>query len=286
MTKSWLFLLCLLISIMEVVMADGVKVGEVRWVVDRPYREGVSDLCKIDWALPESPNGRAIIFVHGGGWSAGRRQAWHACMEYFAERGYVCGSAGYRLVPDAIFPAQFEDVRTAYGVFKRELAEHGASAERIASFGSSAGGHLASMLATVDPEDDLGMTADAPLRETRPAATVALCTVFSCHKVGGYYAPKFLGGVTEDENPEIYAAASPFSRVSGKEGPFVVVVGDKDKTTPLETQEAMRQRLQEKGVRCDLHVLPGVDHGYGYGRESPAQRAMLGIVYDFLQDVL
>ena len=253
---------------------------------DLPTRDGLSEKCKLDLFLPESPNGAAVFFVHGGGWRGGARRQWHPVMDYFCERGYVCASAGYRLLDEAVFPAQFEDVRTAYAVFKARAASYGFEPQRIASFGSSSGGHLASLLATTDPDDAFGYTADAPLRETRPAATVALCTVFSCHQVGGHYRPALFGGVEEAVSPELYTAASPIDRVSGREGPFAIIVGDVDKTTPLATQQAMCDRLRAHDVRGDLHVLAGVGHGYGYGRESEAQQKMLAIAESFLAEEL
>lgn len=259
----------------------------VQRVLDQPYRNGVSDLCKFDLFLPETPNGAAIFFVHGGGWRGGSRRQWHPVMEYFCERGYVCASAGYRLLTEeTLFPAPFDDVRTAFAVFKSRAATYGVAPHRIAAFGSSAGGHLASLLATVAPEDPYGLTADAPLRETQPAATVALCTVFSCHKVGGFYRPDMFGGIEEATAPELYAAASPLDRVSGREGPFAMIVGDADTTTTVATQQTMCDRLRGCGVRCDLHILPGVGHGYGYGRQSEAQQKMLALANVFLADVL
>ena len=38
----------------------------------------------------------ALFFVHGGGWCAGSRTAYHAIMEHCCGLGYLCASTDYR----------------------------------------------------------------------------------------------------------------------------------------------------------------------------------------------
>jgi len=153
--------------------------------------------------------------------------------------------------------------------------------------GSSAGGHLAAMLATTQPEDDLGVTAQMGTRATLPAAAVCLCSVLSVH----YYPDAKAGipamldrflGTNEEKDPETVRRASPLDRVCGKEPPFLMIVGDADDTTPVSLHEAMREAVLAKGGSAELIVLAGVKHGYGYGVTSDAQKQMLVHVERFL----
>jgi dipeptidyl aminopeptidase/acylaminoacyl peptidase len=137
----------------------------------------------------------------------------------------------------------------------------------------------------VGVDDDLGRTPVQQGADTRPAAAVCLCTIFSCHRVGGYYKPDFFG-VEEEDAPELYRRASPLDRVDDQTPPLLLVVGDADETTPVAGHEAMVERVCGAGGRAELHILPGVGHGYGYGVETPAQQETLRWAEAFLAPVL
>ena len=156
--------------------------------------------------------------------------------------------------------------------------------------GSSAGGHLVAMLATTGASDSLGLRAPSTSMDTRPDAVVCYCpvTTLTDHKLqsGRLTAPyvNLIDG-TESEHPGIYRNASPLHRVTGEEPPFLFVHGDADATVPVEQSEAMAQRLTEAGVRAELQVLPGVEHGFGYGTTTEPQRKSLALVERFLEGV-
>jgi acetyl esterase/lipase len=254
---------------------------------DISYSRIDPDIRQIDVFLPDDHgNGAAIFFVHGGGWSGGNRRQWHAVMEHFCGLGYVCGSTSYHLLPDHHFPLPFEDVRLALSWFKARAGEFGFEPSRIATWGSSAGGHLAALLAVIDPADELGMSAEIADRDTRVGAAVCYCTIFSTHREGGYYVPAFFGGKEEEEAPALYRQASPIDHVSGGEPPFVMITGDADQTTPIAWHEAMKAKLEAHGGSAEIHILPGVDHGYGYGMTTDAQKAAAAHAAAFLARVL
>lgn len=269
---------------------EGSRPGVGRTLMDQTYSAVDPEVCKLDVFLPAgSGNGCCIFFIHGGGWAGGSKGSWHPVMEHFCALGYVCTSANYRLLPDWRFPTQFADVRLAMAYVKARAAEYGFDPGKMAALGSSAGGHLAAMLATTQPADDLGASDELTARDTLPAAAVCLCSVLSCHDYAGAHSgvPKmldrFLGPGAGD--PEVVRAASPIDRVCGKEPPFLMVVGDADDTTPVSLHEAMRGKLVGNGVRAELVVLPGVKHGFGYGVKSSAQKEALAHIERFLAGV-
>jgi acetyl esterase/lipase len=109
-----------------------------------------------DFYEPVSDSGRAnrpaILAIHGGAWRGGDK-AWG---EQFAEElcpfGYVVFSINYRLSsrPNAIWPAQIEDVQKALKYIRANAPRFRVDPNRIASLGMSAGGHLATMVALRD----------------------------------------------------------------------------------------------------------------------------------------
>lgn len=55
-------------------------------------------------------------------------------------------SISYRLSAETIWPAQIRDCRAAIRWIRAHAPEHGIDPDRIAVWGTSAGGHLAAML--------------------------------------------------------------------------------------------------------------------------------------------
>jgi acetyl esterase/lipase len=242
----------------------------------------------IDIFLPDKANGDAIFFIHGGGWRGGSRQQWHPVAEHFCEMGFVCASASYRLIPEATYPDPVADVRHAMAWFRARADEYGFKPDRIASAGSSAGGHLVGMLATMGPDDDLGASDEMPLRDTRPNAAVLYCPAVRMYKKEGdsftlsERRKEFFG---DEVNEDILRKASPIDRVTGAEPPTLFIHGDADDTIPLDVSRDMCAKLEAAGVWARLEVLPGVGHGFGYGVTTDAQKDAIAHFERFLAEV-
>ena len=149
------------------------------------YSRDFADIRLVDVLTPEpgKGNGRAILFIHGGGWQGGSKESWHKVMGHFAGEGYVTFSATYHRAPAFKFPRQAEDVRTAMAWVKSQAGTYGFDPHKVATWGSSAGAHLVDLLATIRPEDTLGRTPEvAAAPDTTPAATVSLCGVHTCFR--------------------------------------------------------------------------------------------------------
>jgi acetyl esterase/lipase len=103
----------------EVVSADGVR-GE--------------------WFIPEgSPDDRALLYLHGGGFIFGVSDLHRAMVARLAQMmGVQALMADYRLAPEQPFPAALDDCVTAY----RWLRAQGFAASNIVIAGDSAGGNL------------------------------------------------------------------------------------------------------------------------------------------------
>src|SRR5690606_38069197 len=71
--------------------------------------------------------GLAVLFVHGGGWYGGARDAYHGWAEHAADRGHPAGSVGYRTHPESSYREKRDDVLAGW----RLLAEEHPAAERL-----------------------------------------------------------------------------------------------------------------------------------------------------------
>ena len=255
---------------------------------DVPYSDEHRDRRVMDWFVPETANHRGILLIHGGGWSGGNKESWHEVARHFCNLGYTCASAEYRLVPQTDFIGQITDVRLAMAAFRDRSAEVG-SVDRVAAVGSSAGGHLVAMLATIEPDDELCSNA-LEATDTIPNAVVCYCPVLSVYDRGpvkGFFndaARSMLGG-TYEQNPELFRQATPLDRITGREPPFLFLHGDADESVPLNHSTEMHRRLLEAGAISRLVVMPGAPHGFGYGVETAHQRTALRHVALFLDTV-
>lgn len=246
-----------------------------------PYMPKAHNLQTIDVFLPEEPNGGCIFFIHGGGWRAGDKESWHSLAKHFVQRGYVCTSCDYRLNPEVLMEDILQDVRTAMSWVKERADEFGFETDRVAAYGSSAGGHLVGMLATMPPESELGMTPQMTVRDTRPNAAVCMCPVMAVDRFDPERLPDLLGQQWASDE-ERSRTASPEYRITGEEPPFLVVVGTEDVTTPLSEQEAFKAAVDAAGGSCELAIIEGAVHGAFYGVSSDVQKAALPYVEDFI----
>jgi acetyl esterase len=103
-------------------------------------------------AVDANDSSRAVIvFLHGGGWVLGSVETHDAlCRRLAAISGLDVVSVDYRLAPEHPFPTPLEDGRAALGFIADHAVAHGWDPHRIIVAGDSAGGTLATVLAT-DP---------------------------------------------------------------------------------------------------------------------------------------
>jgi acetyl esterase/lipase len=92
-----------------------------------------------------------VVFLHGGGWVIGSVETHdRLCRRLAAISGLDVVSVDYRLAPEHPFPTPLEDSRAALEFVRDKAPEYGWDRNRIVVAGDSAGGNLATVLAT-DP---------------------------------------------------------------------------------------------------------------------------------------
>jgi acetyl esterase/lipase len=114
--------------------------------------EGLADL----YLLPrqEGPH-PCVIFIHGGGWSAGDKNVYEGRAKRYAKAGFSTVAINYTLAKIGVahtrWPVQLNDVGEAYRWVRSNAQVFGIDPNRIAVCGDSAGGHLALCLAQKEP---------------------------------------------------------------------------------------------------------------------------------------
>jgi acetyl esterase/lipase len=242
-----------------------------------------------------------IVFVHGGGWSAGTRTTGPDFRRFFARDGFAMASLDYRLTPAGVFPRNVEDVKTAVRFLRKHAAQYGLDAERICLWGTSAGGHLAAVAAlaprgsfegtewtdvssavrcVLDAYGPTGFTTmdeetraeAATLHPVAPAlASAPPLPGVPARGAGGpgrqpHDAPASaesrLVGAAIQSVPERVREASPITYASAAAPPFLIMHGLADDAVPHRQSERLYEALAAAGAEVELRLVDGLPHTF------------------------
>ena len=120
------------------------------------YGKASSRAMLLDLYLPEK-GGKPmplIIWIHGGAWLGGSKDDPSPALPFTAE-GYTVAHVGYRLSPEAKFPAQIHDCKAAVRWLRANAQKYNLDRDKFAAWGASAGGHLVALLGTSGGVADL-----------------------------------------------------------------------------------------------------------------------------------
>jgi acetyl esterase/lipase len=225
--------------------------------------------------LPHGPPCRtAVVFFHGGGWRNGPAAQFFPQCCHLAERGVLGVSAEYRLRdPHAASPFEgLADAKRAIRWVRRHAERLSVAPERIVAGGGSAGGHLAAAMAMLPLEET---DADTGL-SCIPDALILCNPVVDTTQTG--YGAAFIGPRCRE--------LSPAHHVRPGVPPALVVHGDADTTVPIENARRFADLMRHAGNRCDLHVYPGLGHGFfNYGRTPGVYASVLQQMTTFLESL-
>ena len=244
----------------------------------------------LDIYQPNAAKARpAIVFLHGGGWSAGDARHSHsfsdlpAALAALAAKGFVVASVNYRLSGQAHFPAPLQDVKSALRWLRGHADDYGLDATRIMVWGEDAGGHLAALAATscgVNAFEPAAASTNSATRLPSDCADGAIIWSGFADLAAITDAPTqaalaaMLGCAGTDCAPGVMTAASPISHINNMTPPFLIQHGETDGIAPTSQARDLADRLKAAGVPVELALYPN-------GHEMNGAAAM-GKLADFV----
>ena len=228
----------------------------------------------LDLRIPDTGGPHpVIVYFHSGAWITGDRTGGPAIRQ--ASRGYAVASIEYRLAPRYTFPAQIHDGKAAIRWLRANAQRFNLDPGRIALYGTSAGAHLAAIIATSSDRPELeGAHLGNPQFSSRVKAVVDyygptdLTRIeeqkLPCIPLDGnasYMPPSLLLGCPVQFCKEKAATASPLTYVTRDDPPFLIVHGLLDCLVPWQQSAMLHATLEAAGVSSTFITLPTGEHG-------------------------
>lgn len=248
------------------------------------------------WRSSATPEDAPVIFyLHGGAWTFGdKREQGRPMLHEFAARGWIVVTANYRLAPRDPWPAQIEDVTRALAWVKKNVADYGGNPQRVVVSGGSAGGHLAALLA-LSSEDPTWRPIDVVgVADWRVAGAIPFYGVLEMtgderywRGLGAGIRRLLEGRIVQrpfDENPDLYRALSPLSRIHEGSPPFLVIQGVVDTLVDVNVARGFVDHFRAVATAPIYYVeLPLTQHAFDVtasARTSATTRAALAFATD------
>lgn len=237
----------------------------VKIYCDVPYTRNDDVRQRLDIYVPENAPGPlpVMVWVHGGGWNAGSKETGRGPVLLALENGCAAVSINYRFSRQAIHPAQIEDCKTAIRFLRAHAAKYGLDGRRIAAWGASAGGHLVSLLATLD--EKTYRTDEWADHSSRVCGVISLCGPVNFFPLDDnpHAAEPVRGllGGRAAEKPDVARAASPLTYISADDPPVWMIHAIGDPVVPHAQSVEFEAALKKAGVTAVRVDLPGNSHG-------------------------
>lgn len=208
-----------------------------------------------------------VIVIHGGGWDSGERGQIPQFNYWLVRNGYAVADISYRLAPEAIWPAQRDDVAAAVGFIKAHAMSWGVDATKLVLFGRSAGGQIAEACGYTFHDPAIrGVIALYAPSDMRFAWTLG-------RPDDALNSPRllrrFLGGTPMTAGPA-YDSSSALSLVDSHSPPTLLVHGTIDTLVWQRHSVRLAARLSESGIPNLLVSLPWATHALEFNLSSPS----------------
>lgn len=227
----------------------------------------------------------AIVYIHGGGWQRGDKSWGLASLYPLAASGkYFTVSINYRLSGEKTWPAQIHDCKAAIRWLRANAERLKIDCSRIGVWGGSAGGHLASLIGTLNETKQLEGNCGSAGYQSHVACVVNFCgpgDLVALARAGGDQRGKdaavadaainaLLDGPV-NTRVALAREASPITYVSKSSPPFLIIHGTDDQLIPIKQAKALHSALEKAGA--DTTLVRVIGGGHNFGCPDVAERA-------------
>lgn len=216
--------------------------------------------------IPNNPNGTAIIICPGGGYAyLSINKEGYKVAEWLNTLGITAFVLKYRLPSDEIMEEKsigpLQDAQEAMRLIRRNAEKWQVNTDKIGVLGFSAGGHLASTLAT-HYNDKVYEVKDSV--SAKPNFTVLIYPVISMDdKIVHKGSRKRLLG--DNPSDEIKEKFSNEKQIDSLTPPTFLIHATNDKSVPVENSIFYYLSLKDHNISSEFHIYQDGKHGFGLG---------------------
>lgn len=237
------------------------------------YKDLNADLFSTESSKPMP----AVILIHGGYWSAGKRQELSDFATKLVKNGYLAMTVDYHLLPQYGQKEQATDVTNAIWWLRENSKTLKINPSKIGVVGISAGGYHVAWLATHDEINKNGI-------HSRPNAAVSICGPWDLSKDAEKnmsidslkVLESFCTGCDR-------TTASPQSSISSSVPPMLIIHGDADTIVPVSQSINAYRKLKTEHCNSKLVIVHNQNH---YFPNTPSYFNAMDKSIKFLNKVL
>jgi len=279
---------------MHVVFADRNDDYPAFYYPDIEYVKYGDRSLRLNLIKPAYPKGPSplIVYIQGSGWLPQERYEAIPQLSHYSHYGYAVASVEYRHSKEAHFPAHIQDVKTAIRFLRENAETYNIDAERIAVWGDSSGGHLASLVGVSDGYSEFE-NEHYKEQSSKVKAVIDFYGPTDFTHMNKYPSkinrqepdcPEALllgGPIAEKE--ELVAKANPINFITEEKDlpPFLIMHGDQDGIVPFNQSVLLYQALRDMKHDVTFYKVKGGGHGEGFWHPP-----IMKIVHEFLKSYL
>ena len=198
----------------------------------------------------ETKTDMAILILPGGGYrTLALGHEGYQWADHFTRQGIATIVLTYRM-PMGHTEVPISDATEAMRIVREKATAWGINPQKIGIMGSSAGGHLASTIATHSPV------------ATRPNFQILFYPVISMDKEVPHLDSHncLIGEQPSREMEDLYSNAL---QVNADTPPAILLLSDDDRVVIPRNSAEYYLALKKAGVKANIHVYPSGGHGWG-----------------------
>ncbi len=250
-----------------------------------------------------------LYYSHGGGWSGGQKEASGDILtvcQKLSNRGFTVVMVSYRLVREwdkndtVTMKDCIVDCRDGLRFLKKHDSKLGIDMNRVAVFGSSAGGHLAQLMTFSKSDSFLGKE-ELRAFAVSPATGVSWFgpsdfrdgKLFEWDGPGqkfavDFWAKKITRGESfnyPQESAEVQTTTDKLSPVwwlSSDSAPLLHVHGDIDSVIPPQHATHLQQAAKKTGAPVTVQIVKGAGHGWWAQDIVPDRNSVIEQTVEFI----
>lgn len=254
----------------------------------------------MDVFRPASASGAlpTVVWIHGGAWISGMKENVDPYLRILAAEGYTTIGVNYTIGPEGVYPLAVHQLDAALAYIDEHAEELGVDPDQIVLAGDSAGGQLASQMATLITSPDyaeiMGIT--PALKADQLAATILNCGVYdlaALAELDGIAGWGFKSAMWAYSGTKTWAEDSTGATMSTvdwvtEDFPATYISGGNGDGLTWLQSIPMAKRLDALGVEVTtlfwpMDHEPALPHEYQFHLDLPDAQTALQKTLDFLE---